>query len=244
MTLSASVEEYVAKQDQFTWKRNLIRTAIRTIGFHLLANVRVIGEDNIPLTGPTIIMMNHISLADPVVCMGAITRRFVIPMTKIENMHNPILAPFIRWWGAYSVNRGEIDRKALMNSIELIKSGQLILIAPEGHRHPEGLARPKDGLAYIATKANAVIVPTALSGAEVWMERLKHLRRAPVTVTFGRAFRFKTAGERIPRDTLSAMSEEAMYQLALTIPNPALRGVYSDLSQASSEHLEFLSTSA
>jgi len=244
MSVSASVQEYVAKQDTFAWKRRLIRFAIRTIGFHLLARVQVEGEEHIPPDGPTIIMMNHISLADPVLCMGAITQRFVVPMTKIENMRNPILAPFIRWWGAYSVNRGEIDRKALMNSIELIKSGQLILIAPEGHRHPEGLARPKDGLAYIATKANATIVPMGISGAEVWMDKLKRLRRAHVTVKFGRAFRFKLTSERVPRETLSAMSEEAMYQLACTIPNPALRGVYNDLSQATSEHLEFADSHA
>ncbi|MCC6612113.1 MAG: 1-acyl-sn-glycerol-3-phosphate acyltransferase [Anaerolineae bacterium] len=244
MSVSASVQEYVAKQDEFAWKRRLIRFAIRTIGFHVLARVQVEGEDNIPPDGPTIIMMNHISLADPVICMGALTHRFVVPMTKIENMRNPVLAPFIRWWGAYSVNRGEIDRKALMNSIELVKSGQLILIAPEGHRHPEGLSRPKDGLAYIATKANAVIVPMGIGGAEVWMHKLKRLRRAHVTVKFGRAFRFKLNGERIPRETLGAMSEEAMYQLASTIPDPALRGVYSDLSQATSEHIEFLGAPA
>ena len=240
MSVSASVQEYVAKQDQYTWKRKLIRFAIRTIGFHLLARVQVEGEANIPQDGPTIIMMNHISLADPVICMGAIAPRFVVPMTKIENMHNPLLAPFIRWWGAYSVKRGEIDRKALMNSIELVKRGQLILIAPEGTRHPDGLARPKDGLAYIATKANAAIVPMGISGAEIWLDSLKHLRRAHVTVTFGRAFRFKIESNRVPRETLSAMSEEAMYQLALTIPNPALRGVYSDLSQVTSNHLEFV----
>ena len=80
-------------------------------------------------------------------------------MTKVENLENPLTAPFVIMWGSFSINRGEIDRKALMNSIELLKSGQLIYIAPEGHRHPEGLSQPKDGFAYIATKADTLIIP-------------------------------------------------------------------------------------
>ncbi len=241
MSISQSVQEYVARQPSYAWKRRIIRLAIRTIGFHILANVKVYGEENIPADGPTILMMNHISLIDPVVVMGAVTRRFVVPMSKIENMSNPLLAPFIGWWGAYTVNRDEVDRKALLNSIALIQSGQLILLAPEGTRQRDGLVQPKDGLAYVATKANAVIVPTALSGAQHFSSRIKRLRRTPVTVTFGRAFRFQAeAGARVPREALSAMSEEAMYQLAATLPDPALRGVYADLSKATTDHLMFV----
>jgi 1-acyl-sn-glycerol-3-phosphate acyltransferase len=241
MRVPESVEAYVTRQPSYAWKRRLIRLAIRTIGFHVLANVKVYGVENVPTTGPTIIMMNHISAIDPVVVMGAVTQRFVVPMSKIENLSNPLLAPFIDWWGAYTINRDEVDRKALINSIALIQSGQLILIAPEGTRQRDGLIQPKDGLAYIATKANAVIVPTALSGAQHFSRSIKKLQRAPVSVTFGRAFRFRTEGAgRVSRDALAAMSEEAMYQLASTLPDPALRGVYSDLTKATTNHLEFI----
>ena len=60
---------------------------------------------------------------------------------------------------------------------------------------------------------------------------------------FGAPFRFRSnAGERVPRVVLSAMITEAMYQLALTIPDEYsyLRGHYSDVEKASSEHLEFV----
>ncbi len=105
-----------------------------------------------------------------------------------------------------------------MNSIELLKSGQLILIAPEGHRHPEGLSQPKDGFAYIATKADAVIVPTAISGAVGWLENLTHLKRTHIQVNFGKPFKFKTgANGRVSRDDLTPMMDEAMYQLAQVV---------------------------
>ncbi len=242
MSLSASVQDYVERQPRLTWRRNALRAFIRTLGFMVLWKVDVTGMENVPDEGPTIIMMNHISALDPVLCMGAVTNRFVIPMTKIENTHNPLFRFMVNWWGSYTVNRAEIDRKALINSIELVKHGQMILIAPEGHRHPEGLAEAKDGLAYIATKANAVIIPTAISGAVGWKEKMLHLQRPEINVNFGRPFRFKVdqAG-RIPRDALTAMSHEAMYQLALAVKDETRRGFYSDVSKATTEYLEFVS---
>lgn len=241
MTLSASVQEYIARQPSLIWRRNLLRGFIRLLGFRVLWNVHVTGAENVPDDGPAIIMMNHISAIDPILCMGAITNRFVIPMTKIENAQNWFFGFFVWWWGSYTVNRNEVDRKALVNSIELIKSGQMILIAPEGTRHPEGLAEAKDGLAYVATKANAVIIPTGISGAVGWDDKMKRFQRPRINVNFGRPFRFKTEGkDRVPREALSIMSHEAMYQLALAVKDETRRGFYSDVSKASTDYLEFV----
>lgn len=238
---SAEIQQYVKRQPRLAWRRHIMRAAIRGPLFRLLCRVTVHGEENVPDTGAGIIMINHISLLDPVLSMGAISNRFVVPMTKVENLRNPFVAPLVYWWGSYPINRGEIDRKALTSSVELLKSGQLILISPEGTRHPEGLAQAKDGLAYIATKADAIIIPTAIVGTDGWLSRILTLQRPRLSVTFGRPFRFKTGESgRVSRDALGAMMEEAMYQLALAIPDPALRGAYSDTTQASTEHLVFV----
>jgi 1-acyl-sn-glycerol-3-phosphate acyltransferase len=237
-----SVEEYIAIQPQFVWKRRLLRGFFSWLCFTFLWKVRVTGVEHMPASGPTMLIMNHISSIDPFLAIGIVKPRFVIPMTKIENLENPFLAPFIRAWGAYSIRRGEIDRKALLNSIELIKSGQLVLISPEGTRTSTGLIESKDGMTYVAAKANAVIVPMGISaGAIEWKEQFKKLRRADIHIHFGRPFRLKTQGrERIPRDELAQMTSEAMYQLALALPNPELRGVYSDMSKATTQYIEFV----
>ena len=241
MSLSESVQSYVERQPQLAWRRSLMRSAIRFVGFKLMWDVAVTGAENVPDDGPAILMMNHISLLDPVLCMGAVMNRFVIPMSKVENMSNPLLSPFIRFWGAYSISRGEVDRRALVNSIELLKAGQLILIAPEGTRQQNGLAQPKEGMAYIANKANAAIVPAAISGAMGWDHNLKKLKRTKISVNFGRPFRFKPPeNSRAAREALPAMMEEAMYQLALAVTDLAGRGVYADTSKATTDYLEFL----
>ena len=236
-----SIEDYVAMQPRIAWRRNFMRQAIRTILFRLFARVRVSGEDNIPLTQPTILIINHTSLLDPVLGMGAVRKRYVIPMSKLENRRNPVIASLIWWWGAYYVNRGQVDRQALQASIELLRSGQLLLISPEGTRHPEGLQEAKDGIAYYATKADAVIVPMAITGTFNWPRLLFTLRRPRMHVTFGRPFRLRTNGRaRIPRDELAQMTRETMYQLAATLPDPALRGIYHDLSQLTTDTLDFV----
>jgi 1-acyl-sn-glycerol-3-phosphate acyltransferase len=238
--MDMSVEAYVSMQPRYAWRRQIMRSLARAV-FSLAFRVTYTNTDCVPDSGGAILLMNHISLLDPVLCIAAVQRRFVLPMSKVENLRHPLIGPLVRFYGGYTINRGEVDRKALMNSIELAKSGYLILIAPEGTRQKNGLTHPKDGLAYVATKANAIIVPAAISGAQHWVSELKKLRRASINVNFGRPFRFKTNGRtRIPRDELSEMSEQAMYQLAAAIQDPALRGIYADLSQAKTDLLEFV----
>jgi 1-acyl-sn-glycerol-3-phosphate acyltransferase len=239
-----TVQQYIAMQPKIAWRRHIMRALIRGPLFRLFTRVTVRGEENIPPTQPGIVIINHVSYLDPVLGMGAVNNRFCIPMSKAENRKNPFLAFLIWWWGSYYVNRGTVDRAALMNSIELIKSGQLILIAPEGTRQP-ALTQPKDGFSFYATKSDAVIVPMAITGVdETWLRRILTLQRPKIQIVFGRPFRFKTEGRsRIPREELTAMTDEAMYQLASHIADERLRGEYSDLSKATTRYLEFVTPS-
>ncbi len=236
--MQQSIQDYVARQPQLAGRRKILRAVLRAL-LPLFFKMEYRGVENIPSDGGAVVMINHTSLLDPIVCVAAVTHRFVIPMSKAENLKNPITAPFVKLWGTYTINRTEIDRKALLNSIELMKSGELILISPEGTRQKNGLIQPKEGFAYIVTKADAIIVPAAISGAIDWHKKLLRLRRAHIIVNFGVPFRFIPAG-RVPRELLPVMMDEAMYQLSAVVTDETMRGVYSDLSQATTEHLKFL----
>lgn len=240
-SLSPAVRDYIARQPSLGWRRTAFNGLLRLL-VRVLIDFDVTGIENIPPRGPTILMMNHISGIDPGLCMAAVRTRHVVPMSKIENFRSPIWGPFLWWYGAYKVRRGEVDREALMNSIALLKSGLMILIAPEGTRSPHGLQEPKDGMTYVATKADAIILPTGISGAQHFKRHFP--RRTPVQLHFGRPFRFKTGGRaRIPRDELSMMTRESMIQLALAIRDPTLRGAYADMP-ATTETLEFVDPQA
>jgi 1-acyl-sn-glycerol-3-phosphate acyltransferase len=236
MTVNA---DFASQQQRYTLARRWMRDFWLWLGFRLLVKVDVRGLEHIPPGGPTILMMNHSGALDPFVMLGAVRPRFVVPMSKIENFRIPVIGLLMRLWGAYPVRRAEVDRAALQNTVDLLKRGNLVLMAPEGTRQP-ALIEGKDGMTYVAIKADAVIVPVGLDGTREFMHNLKRLRRAPITMNFGPAFRFRTGGrERIPRDEMHHMTQEAMYQLAKLVP-PARRGVYSDLSKATTETIEFV----
>ena len=242
MSYDLSIEEYIARQPEYDKARRILHPLLSAV-LPTFCNVEVSGLENVPRQGRTCLMINHVSYLDPIVVTASIPFRHTISLSKVENFSIPVAGWLLRQWGIYPIHRGEVDRKALLQTIELLKSGQMVLMAPEGTRHPEGMQQAKDGLAYIATKSDAVIVPTAICGAEDWRRRLKSLRRAYAKVVYGKPFRFRSEGrKRIPRAELSAMITEAMYQLALTIPGDYayLRGYYSEIDKASSDCIEFV----
>jgi len=237
-----TVAEFIKRQPEYDRRRRILYPFIRAL-VPTFCKVEVTGLENVPRQGAASLMINHVSYLDPIAVTWSIPFRYVISLSKAENFRIPVISWFLKQWGNYPINRGDYDRQALMQTIALMQSGQLVLMAPEGTRHPQGLLPAKDGLAYVAAKANAVIVPTAICGANDWKQRLKGFRRANVHLVFGRPFRFRTAGrKRIPRGELSRMSAEAMYQLAQTIPDDYahLRGFYSDIENASMNYIELV----
>lgn len=242
MSSELSIDDYLARQPLYERNRRLIHPLLRA-ALPAICKVEVEGLQHVPRAGSTCLMINHVSYLDPIVVTVSIPFRHTVSLSKVENFRIPVAGWFLRQWGHFPIHRGEYDRKALMQTIALLKSGQLVLMAPEGTRHSGGLQPGKQGLAYVASKADAIIVPAAICGAENWRSRLRKLRRAYAKVVFGAPFRFRSEGrKRIPRAELATMTREAMYQLALTIPQEYayLRGSYADIESASSDRLEFV----
>lgn len=237
---SNGVPFIVARQGRYALPRRIIRDGLlRPIGFTVLVKPIVTGREHIPASGPTLLVMNHIAFIDPVVVLGVVKSRWVIPMSKVENFRTPIIGPLARVWGAYPVHRDQVDRKALQDTLDLLNGGHCVLIAPEGTRQPQMIAA-KAGFTYVATKTSAVIVPIGLEYTDEFGGNLKRLKRTRLEVRFGPAFRFKTAGRsRIPRDEMDRMTHEAMYQLARLVDEHR-RGFYSDLSHATTDTLHFV----
>lgn len=242
MKRELSIDEYLARQPRYERNRRLIHPILRA-ALPALCKIEVEGLENVPRQGPTCLMINHTSFLDPIVVTVGIPFRHTVSLSKVENFSIPVAGWFLRQWGHFPIHRGEFDRKALMQTIALLKSGQLVLMAPEGTRHSGGMQPGKQGLAYVASKADAVIVPAAICGADRWRQRLRSFRRAYAKVVFGPPFRFRSQGQgRITRAELAQMTREAMYQLALAMPQEYARqrGVYADIENASSDTLDFV----
>ena len=216
--------------------RNVLRWLITNIGFRWLAKLdRIEGLENLSPAGPAILMINHIAFIDPIVVLGNLPRN-IVPMAKIEAYSYPIWGIFPRLWDVIPVRRGEVDREALMKALAVLKAGEIVLVAPQGTRQP-ALSQAKEGIAYLAHKSGAPIIPVALEGTKGFPSLSKKRWSEPgVVVTLGKPFRFKPITGRLPREALRQMTDEAMYRLAAMLPEHR-RGIYSDLSKAMSEHI-------
>jgi 1-acyl-sn-glycerol-3-phosphate acyltransferase len=227
---------------QYELRRRFCRFLLRTIGFTLLVKVdRVSGLENIPTYGPAILMINHIAFVDPMIVLQVIPHRNLVPMAKVEVFDYPVIGIFPRLYHVIPVRREEVDRRAIQSALEVLEAGEMILIAPESTRSP-ALQTAKPGVAYLATRSHAPVIPVAIEGTIGYptFRGSKRWHGPGITIQFGRPFRFQTANTgRVRTETLNLMTTEAMYALAALLP-PERRGVYADLSQASQDTLEFL----
>jgi 1-acyl-sn-glycerol-3-phosphate acyltransferase len=202
----------------------------------LLFKLDIVGAENVPAQGPFIAMMNHIYFVDPVL-VGVLAPRLIIIMSKIENYNILLLRPFLHLYGCFPVRRGQLDMRAIRSSLHVLEEGLGLLMAPEGTRsRTRTLQEGHAGIALLALRSDAPLVPVALSGQEHLEHNLKRLRRTPLRVVFGEPFCFRPV-EGIPRrEQMRRMTTEAMYRLAALLP-PQYRGVYSDLENATSQFI-------
>jgi 1-acyl-sn-glycerol-3-phosphate acyltransferase len=224
---------------RYETRRRVMRFLLRIIGFTLFARIdHAEGVEHVPIQGPAIMMINHINFVDPFVVLNLLPRN-IIPMAKIEVYSYPIVGIFPRIYGVIPVQREEFDRRAVQGALEVLSAGEIILVAPEAHRGPE-LRQGKEGIAYLATRANAPIVPVAIDGTTGFPTLpFSHRWREPgARVKFGAPFRFKT-DQRAGREMLRLMTDEAMYILSAMLPEYR-RGFYSDLPRATQETIEWV----
>ena len=244
MMISAQSEKRISHSEEYDhqslekvrWK---LRWILKYIGFGFLAKYEgAEGLENFPTEGPAIVMINHIALIDPVVVLGAMPRN-VVPLAKIEVYRYPVIGIFPKLWEVIPVRRQEFDRKAIRQALRVLEAGECILMAPEGTRSP-ALQTGKEGVAYLGVKSGAPIIPVAVTGSKGFptFNPLRWLRPG-ASVKVGRAFRFRTGDGRPDREALRLMTDEAMYVLSGLLPENH-RGVYSDLSRATTKTIEFV----
>jgi len=225
---------------RYEGRRRILLFLLRSIGFPLLAKIdHAEGIENVPQQGPAILMINHIAFIDSIVVLN-FAPRYVVPMAKIEVYDYPVIGIVPRLWGVIPVRREEVDRRAIQQTLEVLKAGEIVLVAPEGTRGT-ALRQGKVGIAYLASRANVPIVPVAVEGTPSFPAlRFTRAWKTPgVVVRYGQPFRFKDAYRHAGHEQLRKMTDEAMCVLAGMLP-PHRRGIYVDLDSASRDTIEFI----
>lgn len=193
--------------------------------FWLLTRLEISGLENVPKEGPLMVICNHMSFLDPVLLSMAIPRH-ITWMAKAETWRNPILRLVLSLYGAFPVQRGEVDRQALGRALQVLRSGGVLGIAPEGTRSRVGrMARAKPGAARLALETDATILPVGITGTETAVRLWRKLRRPFITMRVGKPF--KLPAERpCTKEKQQMLADFMMYRIAELVP-PQYRGVYS-----------------
>lgn len=238
-----SIEKVQAKHNEYDHarlegRRRFLRFLIKHIGFTLLAKLnRVEGLENVPGTGPALLMINHNAFIDSLVVLH-LTPRQIVPLAKAEVYEYPIVGFLPKMWWVIPVHRDEFDRRAISQVFQVLKAGEIVLVAPEGTRGP-ALKQGKEGIAYLACRSGAPVIPVAISGTPGFpaLRPFGAWRGPGATVRYGKPFRYRDEFRHAGREQLRLMTDEAMYILSGMLP-PEQRGVYADLTKASQETIE------
>ena len=167
--------------------------------------LRVHGAERVPLSGPLIVACNHVSYFDPP-ALGVALPRPVHYMAKVDLFRIPILGTLIRWLGAYPVDRSRGDVAAFKRSVEVLRSGAAIGIFPEGTRNKTGTVRPQIGIALLAARSGAPVLPAYVSGTA------RAHRFARIDVVFGEPVRLG-ADEKASREDMANWTNEIMARI-------------------------------
>ncbi len=179
----------------------------------LLYRLRVTGVEHVPRKGGLVLSANHTSNFDPwPLCLPLWPMREGRFMAKSE-LYNPILKPLLNATGAFPVRRGQRDLEAIETAIQLARSGEMVVMFPEGTRRKKGLvkkfeARPHTGAARIALEAGVPLVPAAIKGTD----RLSRL--GPLRVTYGPPIELDDLGELDLREASQKATDRLMAKIA------------------------------
>jgi len=133
--------------------------------FKLIFRLKIIGSENIPKTGPFVIVANHSSLLDGFVLVSSVKSKVTF-MSAAYLFKMPFVGNVLRGVGAIPVQGKGSDIKLIKKAIKVLQSGGVLGIFPEGRiTKEEDDFSAKAGAAYLAIKADVPIIPMAIKGA-------------------------------------------------------------------------------
>ena len=161
------------------------------------------GMDQLPRSG-VLLCPNHSSNWDPVLVALRLPVNYRLHiMAKKELFCNKVFDWVLRKLGAFPVDRGEGDIEAVKTALKAIKSGDNLLIFPEGTRvEHEGALPAKGGVAVIGIRSGAQFVPVYVEGNKRLFRRTR--------IIFGQAYRPEATSRRPSPEEVQAIADEVL----------------------------------
>ena len=193
---------------------NLFFTVVYYLGRALLSVLfpaTVEGLDRLPRNGG-LLCPNHSSNWDPILIALRLPVNYRLHiMAKVDLFKNPILAWILRRLGAFPVSRGSSDIQSVKTAMQAIRSGDNLLIFPEGTTIHNGIgyvdglpAHAKGGVAVIGVRTGATLVPVFVDGPKKPFHRTRIIFGEPYTPVYTGHHGTSEEMQKIADDILAA----------------------------------------
>ena len=144
---------YVAQAFSFVWMAGCYRH-------------RAWGMNNLPRTGPVLMLSNHQSYLDPMAVGVSTYYRQFYAMARSTLFKNRFFGWLITSINAIPIDQGQSDVAAMRQAIAVLNSNNALLIFPEGTRTTDGTTKAfSSGTMLLIKRAKPVVVPVAIEGA-------------------------------------------------------------------------------
>jgi len=207
--------------------RKLLRRVLY-IFFRLFTRLSVIGVESIPAEGGCLLTGNHLGIIDGPLIFCLIRREDATGLVVLKHKRNLAIRSIVEAAGGIWIDRTRTDFQALKAALNHLKNGGLLGLAPEGTRsETHALIKASRGVAFLAEKSGALVIPTAITGSENSLIKIIALQRPQIRVCFGTPFHLPALDLEDREATLQASTDEIMCHIAALLPEK-YRGVYAD----------------
>jgi 1-acyl-sn-glycerol-3-phosphate acyltransferase len=212
-------------------RRRFVRRILRrliNLAMGALTDLEIIGRENFPVNGPLLVVGNHFSFMDPI----AVINVSPWPIDFLGGTRMPNAPAVVQWipqlYGITPVHRGSFSRDALVSALKTLDRKGIVGIFPEGGSWATVLRPPRPGVALLALRSRARILPIGLHGLKDVFPKLSRFQRAHVTIHIGKPFGPYYSEERggRERERLDEVGNEIMQHISELIPEET-RGFYS-----------------
>ncbi len=199
-------------------KELFVNALFRTL-FRIFFRINIKAFDQVPMTGPLLMLTNHTSTIEGPMVYVFLHPRKVVALAKKELWEHKFTGFLMNLWHSIPVDRENMSRESMEKCFGILDKGEILAIAPEGTRNKNGnLQQGKAGVAYIAHKKQATLLPMVTLGFEKFSYNLKRLRRTPITIIVGKPFEVVQKGGRLDAEVRQKLVDEMMMRLAELMP--------------------------
>jgi 1-acyl-sn-glycerol-3-phosphate acyltransferase len=168
---------------------------------HLTTRLEVVGRENLPKSGPFILVANHQSYLDPII-VQVICPRPLHTLAKSTQFTGKVMGWVLPRVKAIPTRRYRIEPQAVRVVLRRLSEGEAVGVYPEGERSWDAEIQPfRRGTIRVLLKAGVPVIPCGLAGSyDVWPRWSKSLKRNRVRVEFGEPIRWPAMHRREERN--------------------------------------------